>query len=82
MPRKETTIKLISVNFVPTIHTLDGEGKRIRSRTMIGQLAFDCDALPPDIQINLRAIMAEAYQEEMLSSLINRSKTRIKCQQI
>ena len=55
-------IKLVQVNFVPTTYEVDDEGNRLTTpRTVIGQLAFDCAALPENMQTQLREIIAQAY---------------------
>lgn len=56
-------IKLVQVNFVPTWHTVDDDGKTTSSkRTAIGQLALDCAYLPETLRRQLRELIAEQYK--------------------
>ena len=62
---KTVTIKLVSVNFVPTIYTVDDSGNETEApRTVIDQLSFDADELPAGMQIEICALIAEAYREQ------------------
>ena len=66
MTKKTVTIKLIGINFVPTIRTLDEKGVVMDRRTMIGQMQLDVNELPDALQAELREIIGEAYRREVL----------------
>ena len=62
MTKTIVEIKLVQVNFVPTTWKVDEKGKPTTPRrTVVGQLAFDCEFLPDDEQTQLREIIAQAY---------------------
>lgn len=59
-------IKLVQVNFVPTWHTVDDDGKPTSSkRTAVGQLALDCAYLPETLAAKLRELIAEQYKHTL-----------------
>ena len=59
-------IKLVQVNFVPTTYEVDDKGNRLTMpRTVIGQLALDCEFLPDDVQAQLREIIVQAYATQI-----------------
>jgi len=62
MGRKVTKIKLIQVNFVPSWVETDDDGNPASAeKTVVGQLAFDCNVLPEDIQLALHDFILEQY---------------------
>ena len=62
MGRKVTKIELVQVNFVPSWIETDDSGNPIGAeRTVVGQLALDCKALPEDIQSALHDFILEQY---------------------
>ena len=53
-------IRLTQVNFVPTRYKVDAEGLTSK-RTVIGQLAFDCEFLPDNLRAQLEEIICREY---------------------
>jgi hypothetical protein len=62
MEKTVIEIKLTQVNFVPTTYTVDSEGKLLTAkRTVVGQLAFDCEFLPEDLRSQLEDLIRQEY---------------------
>ena len=56
-------IKLVQVNFVPTVYHVGDDRKSTSSkRTAVGQLALDCTYLPETLCCELRELIAEQYR--------------------
>ena len=59
-------IKLVQINFVPTWHTVEDDGKPTSlKRTAVGQLALDCAYLPEMLRRKLRELVAEQYKHSL-----------------
>ena len=63
MSKLAVEIKLVGVTFIPTYWEVNPEsGEDVSNkRTVIGQLRYDCEFLPQELQNQLKDIIGQTY---------------------
>lgn len=66
MARVVVEIKLVQVSFVPTVYKVSETGEVVTpKRTVIGQLAYDCEFLPGELRSRLEEIIQQEYAKSV-----------------